>query len=400
MPGRHAILGPSAAYRWLVCTPSARFEEQIEEDESEYAEEGTLAHDLAALEVEHRRADISEAVYRERHNKIYHAVVAFYMTKGVNGKPLNKDQARNEFGVMQEHANDWAAILMDYGGEILVEQEYDISAYVPLGFGTADGTNITPKVLYVSDFKYGAGVRVQAVGNKQMMLYGVGALVKAVQLGHKPETVVLTIFQPRAGGTSTWEISVAELLKWAEMEVKPQALLAIAGQGEFIPGGHCQFCKARLCCSAYFDAFKDVKKIHDSRRMTDKDRAIVLTYGEIIGSWAKKIAEDTARKMQNGVKVKGFKLVAGRGRRQFKNEDDVVDILLGAGLESDDIFNSELRSLTDLEKTLGPKKFKAMFADAIINIEGKPQVADEDDERPAIGRSAADEYDDEEDDLL
>ncbi len=49
MADRHAILSPSAAYRWLACTPSARFEEQIPEEENLYAAEGTLAHELAAV---------------------------------------------------------------------------------------------------------------------------------------------------------------------------------------------------------------------------------------------------------------------------------------------------------------------------------------------------------------
>ena len=49
MERKHAILSPSAAYRWLACTPSARFEEQLPEEESTYAAEGTLAHELAAL---------------------------------------------------------------------------------------------------------------------------------------------------------------------------------------------------------------------------------------------------------------------------------------------------------------------------------------------------------------
>ena len=69
---------------------------------------------------------------------------------------------------------------------------------------------------------------------------------------------------------------------------------------------------------------------------------------------------------------------------------------MGEGLEND-IFDSTLKSLTAIEKMVGPKKFKTLFADQIINIPGKPQIATIDDERPAIGASAANEYDDEED---
>ena len=387
MPERHAILGPSSAYRWLACTPSARFEEQIPEEESEYAAEGTLAHDLAALMLSFHYGDTIKG-FSDALDELLSKVIDFYREKG-----HTEGSATVEANNMVEHAEAWAELITGYGGDILIEQEYDISSYVPLGFGTADATNITQKVLYVSDYKYGAGVRVSVTANKQMMLYGVGALTKAVAMGHKPEIVVLTIFQPRAGGASTWQISVTDLLKWAEMEVKPKALLAISGQGDFIPGSHCQFCKARTSCKAYFDKFEDVRTIRDKRVMTAADTATVLSYGSMLKSWITKVEEEAIKKIQSRKVIPGFKLVAGRGSRKFRNEDNVVDILLGEGFESDQIFNASLRSLTNLEKTLGPKRFKGLFTDEIITVDGSPKIAPEDDDRPAIGASAADDYD-------
>jgi len=44
-PVGHAVLGASSAHRWLVCTPSARLSERLNErfgkQESVYAAEGT-----------------------------------------------------------------------------------------------------------------------------------------------------------------------------------------------------------------------------------------------------------------------------------------------------------------------------------------------------------------------
>lgn len=389
----HAILSPSAAYRWLVCTPSARFEEQIPEEESEYAAEGTLAHDLAALVLSIRSGNFkgSQALVNKYLDEIKSRVLDFYLAKN---KEMTFEEARQEFYVMLEHAEAWAALICDYEGKIMIEQKFDVSKYVPVAFGTSDGTNFLPKVLYVSDFKYGAGQPVSATANKQMMVYGLGALIKAHELNYKPETVVLTIFQPRIGGVSSWEISVEDLLNWAETELKPKGLLAIGGQGEFKPGKHCQFCKARTSCAAYYREFDDVRKIQDKRVMTDKDRLKVLTFGPLVASWVKKVEAEAVKTLQSGKTLPGLKLVAGRGKRQFKNEDNVIDILIGAGFDSDQIFNPSLRSLTDLEKSLGPKRFADMFNGEIMKIEGAPQVAPEDDERQAIDKSAADEYDD------
>ena len=133
--------------------------------------------------------------------------------------------------------------------------------------------------------------------------------------------------------------------------------------------------------------------------MTDTDIATVLTYGPLIASWVKKVEEDTVKRLESGNSLKGFKLVAGRGRRAFKNEDDVVDILIGEGYE-DQIFDSSLKSLTAIEKLMGPKRFKEIFADEVMTIPGKVQIAPVDDDRPAVGASAVDEYDDEYDELL
>ena len=43
----HAILSPSSAKRWINCTPSALLAEEAGSKSSVYAEEGTLAHEIA-----------------------------------------------------------------------------------------------------------------------------------------------------------------------------------------------------------------------------------------------------------------------------------------------------------------------------------------------------------------
>ena len=47
----HALLRPSSAARWIACPPSVRLCEQFEDVESEYAKEGSLAHEIAELKV-------------------------------------------------------------------------------------------------------------------------------------------------------------------------------------------------------------------------------------------------------------------------------------------------------------------------------------------------------------
>ena len=45
----HAILSPSSAHRWLVCTPSAKLEAEFPDTTSSAAAEGTLAHEICEI---------------------------------------------------------------------------------------------------------------------------------------------------------------------------------------------------------------------------------------------------------------------------------------------------------------------------------------------------------------
>lgn len=395
MPTRHAILGPSSAHRWLVCTPSARFEEQIPNEESVFAREGTLAHELAAL-VLSVRCGVFQGDNKMYHDMMEHwqaEIVAFY-------ESTEAADPWADYLEMLAHAEDWAAFIQDivqssYKSQLYVEREYDISQWVPLGFGTSDGTVALPEVLHVADYKYGAGKQVFADNNPQLMLYALGALTALVKENpeYQPHTVCVHIFQPRSGSglPSSWQISVGDLLKWAEFEVAPAANLAIAGQGEFVAGSHCQFCDAKAICRAWYVAFEDVLRISDKRIISAKDRAKVLDRGDAVKAYVDKVKEQATADLLKGEHVAGFKLVAGKGRRQFKNEDDVVDVLLGTEL-SDDIFDAKMRSLTDIEKKLGKPRFNELFKDLIITKEGSPILVGEEDSRPAIGASAHDDY--------
>lgn len=396
MPSRHAILGPSGAHRWLTCTPSARFEEQIPNQESVYAREGTIAHEIAALVLGSRCGALAgdHGQFNKAMEHWQDIAVDFYTNEMEVGDPWA------EYLAMLGYAEDWAAYVQDfvqqsYKSMLFIEREYDLSQFVPLGFGTSDATVALPNVLHVFDYKYGAGKPVHAEQNEQLMLYGLGALTTIIKEDptYKPEYVVVHIFQPRAGSglPTSWQTTVDDLLHWAEFTVAPAGALAIAGQGEFVAGPHCQFCRAKTVCRAWYDAFEDVLRLSDKRTINARQRAIVLESGDAVAAFVKKMKEQAVEDLQNGKRVDGFKLVAGTGRRQFTNENDVVDVLLGTDMH-EDIFDAKLRSLTDLEKRLGKKRFAELFKDLVITKEAAPQLASQEDPRPAVGLNGHDEY--------
>lgn len=374
MAGKHALLSPSSAHRWLACPPSARFEEQIPQQESVYAAEGTLAHELAAILLMREAGIIvSEEVYETR--------LAL-----VQASPLYTPE-------MLEHCRNYAHTVADLGGQIDVERGYDLSEYLPMSYGTADAVSTRPPYVHVVDFKYGSGVRVSATANPQMMLYALGAASKALAKGMKIETVRMTIYQPRAGGASTWEISFDELEHWAIHEAAPAARLAVAGLGDFQAGDHCRFCRARTSCRAYFARFAEVLKIRDSREMDDLERRVVLDLGPALTKWIKAVQEDAVERLSSGRAVPGFKLVQGRGRRAFTDENLVATTLIGSGaIPAEEVYTYSLRSLTDLERTLGRKRFTELLGDLVTMKEAGPVLAPADDPRPEYCADQAIEY--------
>lgn len=374
MSAKHAILSPSAAHRWLVCTPSARFEEQIPEQTSEYAEEGTLAHELAALLL----------AWRAGHVKDEKAAQAKLSEIAMN--PLYTTE-------MYDYAEEYAAYVMELGGEVRIEQPLDLSEYAPLSFGTSDAiVSQGRKMLHVVDFKYGAGKRVVAKENEQLLLYALGA----AQLLKMPKscTLVLHIFQPRAGGASQWEILGMDTLdEWINTVLKPQSALAIAGQGNFEAGKHCGFCKARFSCAAYYRDYAFAFGKTDERELTAEQTRKILLHGSDLAKWLKAFEDNAIKDLRDGKKIEGFKLVAGRGSRTFKSEYDVVETLLSEGFDSEQIYNSKLVSLTMLEKTLGKKRFNELLGSNIIQVTGSPKIVPNSDERGEL--NGADEYLDE-----
>ena len=209
---KHALLSASGAHRWLECTPSALLELQFPQSTSEYAEEGTAAHELCELTARYFLGEVSEMDFENRHDEL------------AKGPYYNAE--------MQECANDYARFVTEKTKAAQescedafteLEVRVDFSKYVKDGFGTGDCIIVADKVLEIVDFKYGKGVRVEATGNPQMKLYALGALLKYNTL-FDIDSVRMTIFQPRLSGVqSSDEITVKELLEWAEKYVKPRA---------------------------------------------------------------------------------------------------------------------------------------------------------------------------------
>ena len=361
----HALLGPSSAHRWMHCTPSAKLESTRPDTAGKDAEVGTLAH----------------AIVEERLSRVI---------KGKSRGKTSAKLAKNPlyFEGMDDYCDqyvDFVVQLYDSLKEkhpvMFSEQKVDFSEWVPDGFGTTDTVIIADGVMYVIDFKFGKGVRVDAKENPQLRLYALGAY-NDYSILYDIDVVTTYIVQPRIeDGITSETLRVTTLLDWAENEVKPKADLAIRGAGEAVEGDWCRFCRARDVCKpravAFLEHLKDTYQ--NSMELTPDELARLLPIAEHIQDWAKELKNYMSdQAINNGVTFHGYKVVAGRSTRVIDDPAALANALQGAGYQ--DIY--KLKDLTDLENMVGKNKFAKLSEGLISKPDGKPTLVPVSDKRP------------------
>jgi hypothetical protein len=376
----HALLSASGSKRWINCTPSAKLEEaEGPRETSIYAAEGTLAHELSELYLRHDTLlNIDDAKFNEG----FEAIMSneLFSDEMLDVVPIYVDYCTAEYKAAKTKCKF---------ALIEIEQKLDLTEYVPEAFGTADCCIISDDILEVIDLKYGKGVPVYSEFNTQLMLYGLGALRK-YSLMYDINKLKLTIVQPRINNISSWEISVDDLIKYAEETIKPAAQLAFKGEGELKAGSWCKFCVVKNKCRALYDENLKIAK-HEFAKpefLTDDDIADILKRAPMFIEWVNSIKEYAEDKAINEQKIwPGFKLVEGTSRRKWSNEDDVANAIYANFPEASDdqLFDMRLKSITAIEKLFGKKRVDEVLSNVIIKPQGKPTLVSEDDKRPALG---------------
>jgi hypothetical protein len=208
----HAFSSASASHRWLACPPSAKLCAEVPDEESPYAKQETDAHELCQYLVE---KELGRDVADPTQN------LEFYDAE------------------MQESAEGYCSFVMEQIAKakefcpdplVCVGLKLDYSKWVQDGFGTGDRVIVADDTLHIIDMKYGVGVLVSASGedgsgNSQLKCYALGALDTFGDL-YDIRRIKLSIYQPSRESTDTFEMSVEELLKWADKVLTPRAKLA------------------------------------------------------------------------------------------------------------------------------------------------------------------------------
>ena len=380
-PSAHAKLGPSSAHRWLECTAAPGFEQQFPQTTSDYAREGTLAHEYCEIAGRLRFHMITDEEWSKRATALQESELF---------SPEMYDTA-----LFYANALADAALAYDQQPAVFFEVRVPLTDWVPEGFGSCDCCMIGGDTLRIFDYKHGKGVRVDAENNPQMRLYALGALAKFRPIfGDKIHRVETAIIQPRVTEDISRErLTVADLLAWGET-VKPKALAAFTGEGaEFHAGEWCRFCAGKAQCRARADGYTALEEFAamspDDDKLSEDDIADLLQRGKGLVAWYEDLQNYARGAILAGHAVPGWKVVEGRSRRAFTSTDDAIAELIKAGYPEPMLYERKPLTLAQMEKAIGKAKFNDICGAYITTPPGSPTLVEESDKRQPYSTAAA-----------
>lgn len=370
VPSPRPTLRPSTAHRWMLCPGAPAAEAGLPDRPSSFADEGTAAHELAALVL--NGASAGRLLGRPL---------------PVSGKVPGIDMGR--------HVRAYVDHVRSLAGVLSVETPLDLSDWLGEDAGgTADAVVDGREGLHVVDLKYGRGVRVSARGNPQLRLYALGALSRrgGAQGGHP---VTTTIVQPRLEHVDSETMTVDDLLWWSAEALMPAVRAALAPGAPRRPSEEaCRFCLARPTCpeaagaasEALAASFDDLDAPAPPASLTDEDLSRALRLRPVIEGWLRSVAAHVEGRVRSGG-FPGWKLVAGRGRRAWaEGSEGTLDELLG-----DAAWTRERVSPAQAERLLG-RADRHRLDGIVRSLPGRPVLAPQDDPRPAVA-ACPDDFD-------
>jgi hypothetical protein len=366
----------------MVCPGSVAAEEGLPDETSEEAAEGTFAHMIS---------EDCLALGLDPYDFIGHRATV----EGHSFEWDEEDADNLAFGISQ---------IRSFGGQLYGEQRVDLTHW--LGddqFGTLDRAIILPDLIVIDDLKWGRGIPVSPVENRQLSLYGLGFWRDIARHQTNATDFLIIIDQPRcSGGGGEWRTTLDQLLAFgeeargaAERTRDPNAPRVASEKG-------CRFCKRREApggCSTLdmfmldlfgkqFDDLDDEIMVGGPMELpvvvTPERRSFILDNRKLCESWFDKLHAQALDDALHGRPCGGKKAVEGRKLAdKWKNLDDAdIALLLMLG---DGRHNLKLKTPTQVTKELKLKdNIPPELEQLIERGQRKPTLVSEQDARPAM----------------
>lgn len=340
----HSKLSASGSQRWILCPGSVKAEEDFPATTSKYAEEGILAHEIAASILNNIEAPI----------------------------PLDAE--------MSNAVGEYITYITDLNlDKYYIEKKVDFSHIVPEGFGTADLIGIYYlEEIHIVDFKYGKGVKVYAKDNTQLLLYAIGALntLSSDLTEDHDYQITMHIIQPRMNHFDSWTISMRELWRW-EGYLKAKAEAALDPEAKRIPSDEaCKWCKANSTCAAIYNFIDENVLTTVNTYLTDEQAKIILDKSKLIVKFINLVEENVYNRLASGNNFIGYKLVRGRNIRKINLENEkLLFELLG-----EKAYSKSLIGIKELEKLVDKETLTSLIYTAVSN----PILVKDNDKRESL----------------
>jgi hypothetical protein len=352
----HSPLGASAAERYINCPGSVRLAEKIQPPniEPEYTRHGIAAHKLVAFALSN-----------------YHEVWEVLEQDWGCEFNLLEVQAMQDFIDLVRHRIE---VFKQAFGEVTIFIEFPMHRpeLHELFYGTLDVGIVAGDEAEIIDYKHGAGIAVDAVGNAQLRMYAIGFIFDLPQV----RRVRLRISQPRAfhpdGPDRSDAIEVPDLMRWFDTVLFP-AMEAADPRSPWPeskvlnPGEWCRFCPCKRQCPALDQQMKQISASEFSNELSNEELGRLFGMLPTVKIRIAAIeAEVHARNIRDPTNlVPGSKLVVAKAIRQWK--DGAEDAL--AVLGPDRYTLPALKSPSQLESEFGvrAKKLTKIWAEAPDN---------------------------------
>lgn len=388
----HARLGASSSSRWMNCPGSVALSEGLPDHVSQYAIEGTAAHEVLEHILTPGRKGVPSVVQVGEHTVPVTAEMEQAVRQAADWVLERMVEARE--------SGDYAEVTL------LLEEQFDLSPLQPPEpmFGTADVVIVkrwsdAEMDLHVIDYKHGQGVSVPAVGNTQLQMYALGAVV---QQGRMPRSVTVTILQPRTSEQPwqrSWEFDVDELIRF-KRELFDKAQAVVDGSHDLKAGSWCKFCKAKAGCPAQFELAQSTAMTEFAGELTapgpttltGEQFAVVLERAKEVQEWLKAVEAEALRRSLAGDPIPGWKVVEGRAYRRWRDEEEAEKYLASRKLKKSERTQAKVISVAQAEKALraaGDERGLARLEEFWEKPMGKPKLAPFSDSRPEVRSGAA-----------
>lgn len=356
------IVGGSTAKRVIACPGSvALCAKMPAKPSSDYADEGTLLHDIIAQVLD---KDVQPETF---------------LGCEYENITLTQDLLDTKLIPALEALD---AIDPNKSMEIAVETRVGFGEDILPGvFGSTDLLGRIGDRAYVIDWKFGDGVRVFAEENPQLMFYAAAAMrtpdVKWVFDG--ATEIECVIVQPTHGVTR-WVTTPARIAAF-EQELILAVKRAEQADAPLAHGDHCKWCAARPVCPLMTGA---VDRALDTQ-IKGLDAEMIGKYlanADLLEGWIKDLRSLATQMLEKNVAVPGYKLVPKRATRQWVNEATAYE-WLSQNFPEAEVTVTSVISPAKTDPLLKKAKL-SMPEGLVVSVSSGNTLASEDDPRPAM----------------